>query len=265
MPLPTLSGHHRLLCGAGAVAVAAIALAPCTPAAAIAGGRPAAAGEIHSVVEITGGLSPCNGTILAPRAVLTAAHCLIGIERPTNLGILYGSIDTGAGTPVPVADAAVYEHFNPMLGLGDLAVLILAEPITFGPTAQPVDLPPQGQDPDTGTTAVIAGWGATEPNGSQSPTLQVGTARVISRSHCLVPAAALGLLGDLVCISGAGAARPCVGDSGGPMLYTPPGAPRPVVIGITSNGLPCGFDLSGHAAYTRVGHFSVWIEEHLPA
>ncbi|MFE6860900.1 S1 family peptidase [Nocardia sp. NPDC057668] len=264
MPLRNTAGYRRAIPWAGCVAVAAIALAPCTPASAIAGGHPAAAGEVHSVVQITGALSPCNGTILTPRAVLTAAHCLIGVERPTNLGILYGSTDTGAGTPIEVSDAAVNEGFNPMLGLGDIAVLTLAEPIVFGPTAQPADLPPQGQDPAIGDFAVIAGWGATEPNGSQSPTLQVGTALIIPRAHCLVPAAVLGLLGDIVCISGAGTARPCIGDSGGPMLYTPPGAPRPQVVGVTSNGMPCGHEFTTHAAYTRVGHFSTWIQDHLP-
>ncbi|MFI9503233.1 S1 family serine peptidase [Nocardia sp. NPDC052566] len=246
---------------AAASAAAAVFIAPCVPADAIADGHPAASGEVPSVVQITGTLEgACSGTIVDASTIVTAAHCLMGADEST-LGIRYGSTISGAGTPV-AAVATVHEQFNLVVGAYDIAVLRPAHPIPFDANVQPADLPPQNHDPVPGTVGVIAGWGATQITSLPSPTLQVGDAVVAARHHCLVTSPVRVLIGDIVCLSGASASSPCQGDSGGPLLYTAPGATRPTLIGITSSGLPCGLNASTPAAYTRVGYFTTWIQTH---
>src|ERR1700674_5630494 len=90
--------------------VAGLALIFCAPAYGIVGGGlPSAEGVGRSVVTIVGSRGNfCSGALIAPKLVLTAAHCV----QP---GAVYKLVETGADKQPQLRDVrttAVHPGFN---------------------------------------------------------------------------------------------------------------------------------------------------------
>jgi secreted trypsin-like serine protease len=108
----------------------------------------------------------CSGTIIAPRWVLTASHC-VGDDMTVRIGSVYR--DHG-GTVANVVDAMVSPH-------GDLSLLELGESVstTYSPLSSSY--------PAVGATNYIYGWGRTSYSGE--PSLQLKTAAVeVTSTNC---------------------------------------------------------------------------------
>ncbi len=56
----------------------------------IVGGEPTEPGEFDGVVAIVAGSGLCTGTVVAPRLVLTAAHCLADVDDDTMVDVYFG-------------------------------------------------------------------------------------------------------------------------------------------------------------------------------
>ena len=68
------------------VAVSALALTAVAPAGAVSGGRTADIARMPFVAKVGG----CTATLIAPDRVLTAAHCVDGVD-PTGLSLVVGA------------------------------------------------------------------------------------------------------------------------------------------------------------------------------
>ncbi len=63
-------------------------------------------------------------------------------------------------------------QFSPAADRYDVAVLTLSRPVGYAPHISPICLPEAGRDPEPGTTAYVAGWGALIPDDVSGPLIQ---------------------------------------------------------------------------------------------
>ena len=211
---------------ASTIAVSALLLA--APAQAIVGGgMPSADGVGRAVVTIVGSRGNfCTGALIAPKLVLTAAHCV----QP---GAVYKIVEYGADKQPLLRDAktvAVHPGFNMQAMLAhrataDVALLQL-EAVPQGKSAAALGVPQVPIMPRSRFT--IAGIGVTiRGEGSSGGTIRaaglVATGKPGTLQIRLVDPLTNGAR------DGLGA---CTGDSGGPVFEDRQGGP--VIIGVIS-------------------------------
>jgi secreted trypsin-like serine protease len=104
----------------------------------------------------------CTGTLIGPRVVLTAAHCVIDYEgkliNPKNLSIKIGVLKTTEPTTGRRVQRIVAPPYrvNKNFEYGDIALLQLTKPVPA--LVQPAALAPPRTRPAGGSILVFYGW-----------------------------------------------------------------------------------------------------------
>ncbi|MDT8913974.1 trypsin-like serine protease [Amycolatopsis sp. PS_44_ISF1] len=137
----------------------------------------------------------CSGTVVAPRWVMTAVHCLD--EDGRGMFVRVGTNTLYGGTKIAVDQ----EKQSPN---GDIALLHLAQSTNAGPVTL------GGADPANGTTNQLYGWGRTTPTGPPASQLKVANVQVTGRSTDAYGGRAIQTVG----VNGSA----WKGDSGGPEM-----------------------------------------------
>lgn len=222
-----------------------LALSSTSPAAAVVGGDRAEIRKYPWTVALASSQDvknpDCAGTLVAPRKVLTASHCVnpATVDLMRVVGGRENLRDTAKGTVRKIVQAwihpkartegpgATYAH--------DIAVLTLNAPMPY--RTLPLATPAQPSLYEEGTPNRVLGWGSTtgRENDDRVPPLQ--TALIPNR-------------GDKQCVTAYGSRRydkrytmclgypaggvsACQGDSGGPVVV------KGRLVGVVSGGGSC--------------------------
>jgi hypothetical protein len=180
----------------------------------ITGGTPSSE---DAVVELAhGDVLACSATVIAPHAVLTAAHCLSGT--------LPDVVD-GDGTHHAVIAGFAHPGFDKTTLDHDLAIFVVDPPLAITPLAYATTL-----GAAVGDTFEVIGFGWTVDGDTSPPARRTGTSQLTA-------------IDPLQLRSTAAPAQTCEGDSGGPALYAGQ------IIGVASSGDPMCVQFAEH---TRV-------------
>lgn len=236
------AARRPLLTAALAAALLAIGAAP---AWAIVAGQPVPRAE-HPYFTTVG--SGCGGALIAPRRVLTAAHCREAAMERERVWVgprkAQRKIRRFAILPLHVRERAKMEREFPPPA-GDLMLLELDRPIR-GVKPVPLAAPAERLDVP-GTRALAIGAGSTGTHGRGMGTLRRGAVEVQPAAACREQLDTALLRRWSLCtrdprMADRGFRGPfvsaCFGDSGSPLLAGPRGAER--VIGVVSWGPSCG-------------------------
>lgn len=223
--------------------------------AAVIGGTPTPAGAHPAVGAIVEGGVTCTGTLIAPDAVLTAAHCLRA-DAPLP-GFTLVSDARGSVTPLVARAAAVHPMWDVDRAIVDgptqfydLAILRLAAPITDVPPmilAGRREAAPLGE----GTVVTMVGYGQTVDGDPASAGIKVAAdASVVATSPSELQ------------VSAAGEPQNCYGDSGGPAIVDLGHGDR--LVGVVSRGATIAPTCDQGTVDTRADFYLSWIRQQVP-
>ncbi|XP_032684817.1 venom serine protease 34-like [Odontomachus brunneus] len=230
----------------------------------IVGGKETGINEYPMMAGLVDGVRAelfCGATIISPKHVLTAAHCVDG-RNIKEIGVLVGEHDITTGTDTPAAKMypinkwIIHPQYRDIYN--DIAVCEIVGTIDYSIKIGPACLPFQHRyDSFSGSYVTLLGWGLMDFGGAKSNVLREVDVSVITNQQCAkyyYPNKQITRSHMCTYTSGKDS---CQMDSGGPALWENPTTYKMVLTSIISAGIGC--DSGAPSIYTRVGDYIDWI------
>ncbi|MCW1249202.1 serine protease [Acaricomes phytoseiuli] len=218
------------------------------------------------------GRSFCGASLVAPRVVMTAAHCVTSQDELTGL-----PVPNTAGVSVVVGRTAL-SNMNQGVERGVLSLLgkdlvVIHPRYLQGDAAYdvafvyldrsvsgivPVKLPTKGTDAllRPGQKATVIGWGNTDTELSNFPDrLRQVQVPILSQDECKISYDSFNP--DVNFCAGVQGKDSCQGDSGGPIFRQIPGRDTAYQTGVVSYGAGCG-DQGAPGVYVSLSSAKLW-------
>lgn len=207
----------------------------------------------------------CGASIIDDQWILTAAHCVRGLE-PSDFLIAAGATTLGRkNARYNASKVIIHPKYDKTSQDNDIALIHLRDRLLTSASVRPIRLPrsiDEEQNLVQGKYLRVTGWGATREGGSPVSTLMMIDVPYVAREYCNDFSSYSNKVTDNMLCAGFddfdGIKDACQGDSGGPMVAGIKGK-DPVLVGIVSWGEGCARP-GKYGVYSRVAVYTQWID-----
>lgn len=239
-----------------------------TDSPAIVGGEEVDPGEYpwQALLINTDDQFACGGTLIAPRWVLTAGHC---VYRATIDHVILGVHDRQSRTEpnrqtISVLRTIRHPHYNNRTVDHDIALLELSVPAMVTTWVKPLDDIATSENETlfaAGVDAIVTGWGTTGEDGPLPSVLHEVSVPIVDHTVCYDVYNG-DVTTNMLCAGlKDGGKDSCQGDSGGPLIV-PSSTDGWTLAGIVSWGNGCARP-NFYGVYTKVANYHEWISQQI--
>ncbi|XP_018394846.1 PREDICTED: coagulation factor X-like [Cyphomyrmex costatus] len=182
----------QLLCLISMIAIDYGASIKLTPR--VIGGRLADPGEVPyqvALLDIIREEQFCGGVIINEYYVVTAAHCIFWYREDMDIAVSAGTTDLRKPHSVHISELFhVHEKYDPEdltdRYTYDIGLVKVQTPFIFSFLISPATLPKQDEFVETGSTALISGFGRVTyyPTGKKNEQLYIVDNIIVNQTYC---------------------------------------------------------------------------------
>ncbi|GMH41387.1 hypothetical protein BSKO_09297 [Bryopsis sp. KO-2023] len=199
----------------------------------------------------------CTATLIAPKILLTAAHCVdarkVSINKMSVKFFRYEGSREYAQS-IAVEKVKMHPQYRRGGGGNNIALVKLASAPSSATTVRYMG---QGDlNLDSSERFISLGWGRISRFSAFAEKLQEVYMPVVNRRRCA--RAMMKRIPSTEFCAGMEGRGPCLGDDGGPLIRTGGKAENDIIVGITTEKVACG-NRRRPDVFTRVSDFTGWI------